>query len=50
MQDANDEEDRAIKLAELQDALEKAKSQRTMRVYQHDTGFEWQTNENDVSN
>lgn len=50
LQDANDEEDRAIKLAELQDALEKAKSQRTMRVYQHDTGFEWQTNENDVSN
>lgn len=50
LQDANDEEDRAIKLAELQNALEKAKSQQTLRVYQHDTGFEWQTNENDVSN
>lgn len=49
LQDANDEEDRAIKLAQLQDALEQAKSQRTKRVYQHDTGFEWQTDESAVS-
>lgn len=49
LQDANDEEDRAIKLAQLQDTLEQAKSQRTKRVYQHDTGFEWQTDESAVS-
>ena len=49
LQDANDEEDRAIKLAQLQDALEKARSQRTKRVYQHDTGFEWQTDDTAVS-
>ena len=49
LQDANDEEDRAIKLAQLQDALEQAKSQRTKRVYQHDTGFEWQTDDSAVS-
>ena len=49
LQDANDEEDRAIKLAQLQDALEQARSQRTKRVYQHDTGFEWQTDDTAVS-
>lgn len=49
LQDANDEEDRAIKLAQLQDALEQARSQSTKRVYQHDTGFEWQTDDTAVS-
>ena len=49
LQDANDEEDRAIKLAQLQDALAKAQSQRTKRIYQHDTGFEWQVDESAVS-
>ena len=49
LQDANDEEDRAIKLSQLQDELAKAQSQRTKRVYQHDTGFEWQTDSSAVS-
>ena len=45
---ANDAEDRAIKLAELQEALEKAKNQRTSRVYTHQSGFTWQNDENAV--
>ena len=49
LQDANDEEDRAIELAKAQDELAKAQSQRTKRVYQHDTGFEWQVDESAVS-
>lgn len=49
LQDANDEEDRAIELAKAQDDLAKAQSQRTKRVYQHDTGFEWQVDESAVS-
>lgn len=49
LQDANDEEDRAIKLAQLQDALEKARTQRTKRVYEHDTGFEWKVDDSAVS-
>lgn len=48
LQKANDEEDRAIKLAELQEALEKAKSQRTTRVYSHNIGFTWENDENAV--
>ena len=49
LQDANDEEDRAIELAKLQDQLEQARSQRTKRVYEHDTGFEWKVDESAVS-
>lgn len=48
LQKANDEEDRAIKLAQLQEELERAKNQRTARVYTHQTGFTWQTDENAV--
>ena len=49
LQDANDEEDRAIELAKLQAQVEQAKSQRTNRVYEHDTGFEWKVDESAVS-
>lgn len=48
LQKANDEEDRAIQLAQLQEELERAKNQRTARVYTHQTGFTWQTDENAV--
>lgn len=49
LQDANDEEDRAIELAKLQAQVEQANSQRTKRVYEHDTGFEWKVDESAVS-
>lgn len=41
LQKANDEEDRAIELAELQDELARAQSQRTVRIYNENEGFVW---------
>lgn len=41
LQKANDEEDRAIKLQELQDELARAQSQRTVRIYNENEGFVW---------
>ena len=49
LQKANDEEDRAIKLAELQDALEKAKANRTVRIYNKNEGFVWRADQQAVS-
>lgn len=48
LEKANDEQDRAIKLSELQEALDRAKSAKTVRNYTHEKGFEWVANENDV--
>lgn len=39
LEEKNDEEERAIELAKLQEALEKAKSQKTMRVFYADRGW-----------
>lgn len=49
LQKANDEEDRAIKLAELRDALEKAKTNRTVRIYNRNEGFVWRADQQAVS-
>lgn len=49
LQDANDEEDRAIKLAELKDALEKAKANRTVRIYNRNQGFIWAADQESVN-
>lgn len=49
LQKANDEEDRAIKLAELKDALEKAKSNRTVRIYNKNQGFIWAADQEAVN-
>ena len=50
LQKANDGEDRAIKLAELQDALEKAKANRTVRIYNKNEGFVWRADQEEVNN
>lgn len=49
LQKANDEEDRAIKLAKLKDALEKAKANRTVRVYNKNQGFIWAADQEAVN-
>lgn len=49
LQDANDEEDRAIKLAELRDALAKAKANRTVRIYNENHGFIWAADQEAVN-
>ena len=49
LQDANDEEDRAIKLAELRDALAKAKANRTVRIYNENQGFIWAADQEAVN-
>lgn len=41
LQDANDEQEKAIELAKLQAELEKAETQKTVRVYTSN-GYEWQ--------
>ncbi len=48
MEKANDEEDRAIKLAELQDALARARAARTVRVYDRNEGFVWRADQGAV--
>lgn len=48
LQKANDEEDRAIKLAELQEALARAQSQRTIRIYNENEGFVWGADQKEV--
>ena len=49
LQDANDEEDRAIKLAELKDALAKAQANRTVRIYNRNQGFIWAADQQAVN-
>lgn len=49
LQEANDEEDRALKLAELQDALARARTQRTKRVYTESEGYVWRADESAIS-
>jgi hypothetical protein len=44
LQDANDEQEKAIELAKLQAELEKAETQKTVRVYTSN-GYEWQADE-----
>lgn len=39
----NDEQERAIKLAQLQEELERAKSQKTVRVFYADRGWIWES-------
>lgn len=48
LQKTNDEEDRALKLAELQDELARAQSQRTVRIYDRDEGFVWRADQESV--
>lgn len=48
LQKTNDEEDRALKLAELQDELARAQSQRTVRIYDRDEGFVWRVDQESV--
>ena len=47
LQDANDEQEKAIELAKLQDELEKAETQKTVRVYTSN-GYEWQADESAI--
>lgn len=44
LQDANDEQEKAIELAKLQAELEKAETQKTVRVYTSN-GYKWQADE-----
>lgn len=48
LQAANDEEDRAIKLAQLQDALARARANRTVRKYVEGQGYVWTLDEEAV--
>lgn len=47
LQNANDEQEKAIELAKLQAELEKAETQKTVRVYTSN-GYEWQTDESAI--
>lgn len=47
LQDANDEQEKAIELAKLQAELEKAETQKTVRVYTSN-GYEWQADESAI--
>ena len=47
LQDANDEQENAIELAKLQAELEKAETQKTVRVYTSN-GYEWQADESAI--
>lgn len=47
LQDANDEQEKAIELAKLQAELEKAETQKTARVYTSN-GYEWQADESAI--
>ena len=49
LQKANDEEDRAIELAKAQDALEKAKANKTVRIYNKNEGFVWRADQQEVN-
>ena len=49
LQKANDEEDRAIELAKAQDTLEKAKANKTVRIYNKNEGFVWRADQQEVS-
>ena len=44
----NDEEERALKLQKAQDAYERARTQKTVRLYTHDQGFIWAADEDAV--
>lgn len=48
LQDANDEEDRALKLAELEEALARAQKSRNVRTYTDDKGFVWMADQAEV--
>ena len=45
LQEVNDEQERAIKLAQLQDALERARTAKTVRKYVEGQGYIWTTDE-----
>ena len=47
LQNANDEQEKAIELAKLQAELEKAETQKTVRVYTSN-GYEWQADESAI--
>lgn len=47
LQNANDEQEKAIELAKLQADLEKAETQKTVRVYTSN-GYEWQADESAI--
>lgn len=47
LQNANDEQEKAIELAKLQAELEKAETQKTVRVYTSN-GYEWQTDKSAI--
>lgn len=49
LQKANDEEDRAIELEKAQDALEKAKANKTVRIYNDKEGFVWRADQQEVN-
>lgn len=45
LEEANDEQERAIKLAQLQDALERARNSKTVRKYVEGQGYIWTTDD-----
>ena len=45
LEEVNDEQERAIKLAQLQDALERARTAKTVRKYVEGQGYIWTTDE-----
>ena len=48
LEENNDEQERAIELAKLQDELERAKTQKTMRVFYADRGFVYESDKNAI--
>lgn len=49
LKEQNEEINKQIELEEAQEALERAKSQKTMRVYYEDKGWVWEANRDDVA-
>lgn len=47
-QKANDESERELELAKLQEALEKAKTERTKRVFREGIGWQWETDKSAI--
>lgn len=48
LEENNDEQERAIELAKLQDELERAKTQKTQRVFYADRGFVYEADKNAI--
>lgn len=48
LEEKNDQEERALALQKAQDAYERAKTQKTIRLYTHDKGFIWAADEDTI--